>query len=104
MVKLVPKEPMYIEGRLVAYIMCHESREDIEKKKTRMREIAVKNRVKVIRESATGDIRYYDSVESAARATGISQSAVSKCINGHQKTAGGYKFKKMEVRDETGNT
>ena len=35
-------------------------------------------------------IRFWDSQKEASRATGIPQQNISKCCNGHLKTAGGY--------------
>ena len=89
-----PTEATWINGRKIKYYVCEPNEEDIEKRNDRLRKQAKERRVKVVRKSATGHIKYFSSVEAAASASGVSRSSVSKCLNGHQKTAGGYKFMK----------
>ncbi len=51
------------------------------------------NKKPVKRIAGSGRIKFYDSLMEAAEDTKIDYSSISKCVNGKQKTAGGYQFK-----------
>jgi hypothetical protein len=54
----------------------------------------LKNRVKVSQMTIDGScIMEYDSITAAAKRLGISRSAISHCISGNHKTAGGFFWK-----------
>ena len=95
-IKVYPKEPTYIDRRRVLYFVCEVNDTDNNDRIERLKSQAENNKKSVIRKSSAGTIKYFDSVGEAANATGISNSSVSKCINGRQSSAGGYEFKKGE--------
>jgi len=93
-IKIYPEKDTYIGRRKLIYYLCEECDLDVEKRSSRLRETAKNRRIKIIRTTASGTIRYFDSVREAAEASGVSISSVSKCINNKQSSSGGYQFKK----------
>ena len=54
--------------------------------------VAEYNRTAVYRINPDGSKTLYNSTTEAGKANGLSRHAISKCINGINKTAGGYRW------------
>lgn len=52
----------------------------------------------VIRISAAGQEKEFNSIKNAAQTTGTTVSAISKCCNGTQQYSMGYSFKFKETK------
>lgn len=95
-VKIYPEKAIYVKRRKILYYVCEENDEDISKRNSRLKEQAKINKKSVVRISASGTMKFFDSVKDAAKASSTSYSSVSKCINGKQTSAGGYEFRRGE--------
>lgn len=93
-IKIYPEKETYIGRRKLVYYVCEENNEDEEKRASRLRETAKNRRIAIMRTTGAGTIKYYDSIKEAAEDSGLSYSSVSKCVNGKQKSAGGFIFKR----------
>ena len=92
-VKVIPKEPTYIDSHLVEYYVRKMTKFDKEQRDHRLRcnRADVRRRIKC---TTTGKV--YDSITQAANDLGLDKAGISKCIAGKQHTVKGYQFKKEE--------
>ena len=90
---VVPEEEFWYNGRKVISMTCEKNAQDKFKDRERLRKIAKANRKAIYCEN---NDTAYQSITDAANALGLSESAISKCINGKQKSTKGYVFKKVK--------
>ena len=91
-VKIIPKDPMYIEGRLVKYIICEPTQVDMLKIKTKRASNLKSSRTAI---KCINNGKEYKSIREASEDLGLDAGGISRCINDKQSTTGGYVFKKL---------
>ncbi len=100
-VKLVPNEDMQnalselVQGRKILYVVCEPSATDTYNHNIKKIENLGNHKIRILCENNS---LIYESIKEAATALGLDPGAVSKCVNGKQRTTGGYSFRKT-IRD-----
>jgi len=96
-IKLIPNKDMQNElstlvgNRKILYILCEENQVDVLKRKGKLSEQAKKRSVRVY---CPTTLETYESIQDAAIKLILDPGAISKVVNGKQKSTGGYTFKK----------
>ena len=92
-IKVVPEEPLYIDGHLVEYYVRKMTKLDKEQRDYRLRTNRADVRVRI---KCITNGKVYNSITQAANELGLDKAGISKCIAGKQHTVKGYKFNKEE--------
>ncbi len=94
-VKLIPKEPLIMEGRKVLYVICEASKEDMQIKNDRLKQSSNHGRVMV---QCIETKKVFNSMKEASACYLISGSQVSYACKNPHRTAGGYHWKKIKEK------
>ncbi len=92
-VKLIPKEPLIMEGRKVIYVICEANKEDLQKRSNRLLNVTTHNRSMV---QCVETQKVFDSMKLAGELYGISQSSISRVCDNPNRIAGGYHWRKIK--------
>ena len=87
---LVPKEPMFLEGRKVVKILVEANGQDKHNERERTRNMGLANAKPVVCVT-TG--KEFASIREASDKMGISHSSIAKVCRGDLKSTSGHTFK-----------
>lgn len=80
-------------GRKVLYVICEPTEQDRKDKSKELVKARPDMKKPVLKMLPKGGSVRYESIKEAGRVNEIPMSSISKCINGKQEFAGGYRWK-----------
>ena len=87
---LIPKEPMFLEGRKVIKVLVEPNGQDRHNERERKRNMGKANAKPIV---CTSTGKTYNAIIEASKEMGIRANSIGKCCRGQLKSTSGHTFK-----------